>query len=172
VSQGRRADAGPRTGKVITEPLLVLAVAAVAGAALALVSYTLGYRARPDLCVAVGLAAGLTWRLSRLVVPPQEPPLEPPAEEPDDDARLLLTSLESRLSWASDPDRFRERLRPELVGLATDLLRTRRGVDPRTQPEHARTILGDPLWQLMTGRPERTPSRAELARMVEAMERI
>jgi hypothetical protein len=157
----------------LKEPALVLATAAVAGAALALVAYSLGYKARLDLCVVVGLAAGLTWRLSRLVVPPQESPLEPPAEEPDDDARLLLTSLESRLSWgASDPDRFRERMRPELVGLATDLLRTRRGVDPRTQPEQARTILGDPLWQLMTGPLERSPSRAELARMVQALERI
>jgi hypothetical protein len=156
----------------LVEPALVLAAAAVTGAALALISYGLGYEARLDLCVVVGLAAGLTWRLSRLVVPPQDPALEPPAEEPDDDARLLLTSLESRLSWASDPDRFRERVRPELVGLATDLLRTRHGVDPRIQPEHARTILGDPLWQLMTGPLERTPSRAELARMVEAMERI
>jgi hypothetical protein len=157
----------------LKEPALVLAAAAVAGAALALVAYTLGYTARLDLCVVVGLAAGLTWRVSRLVVPPQEPPLEPPADEPDDDARLLLTSLESRLSWgASDPDRFRERMRPELVGLAADLLRTRRGVDPRTHPDHARTILGDPLWQLMTGPLERSPSRAELARMVEALERI
>jgi len=106
-------------------------------------------------------------------VPPQELPLEVPAGEPDDDGRLLLTSLESRLSWgASDPNRFRERVRPELVGLATDLLRTRRGVDPRVQPDQARTILGAPLWQLMTGPPERSPSRAELVRMVEALERI
>ena len=65
-----------------------------------------------------------------------------------DDGLLLLTSLESRLSWGSaDPDRFRERVRPELVDLATDLLRTRRGIDLRTQPERARRILGEPLWQ-------------------------
>ena len=157
----------------LKEPVLVLAAAAAVGAALALVAYTLGYKARLDLCVVVGVAAGLIWRLSRLVVPPQELPLEVPAGEPDDDGRLLLTSLESRLSWgASDPNRFRERVRPELVGLATDLLRTRRGVDPRVQPDQARTILGAPLWQLMTGPPERSPSRAELVRMVEALERI
>ena len=157
----------------LKEPALVLAAAAAVGAALALVAYTLGYKARLDLCVVVGVAAGLTWRLSRLVVPPQELPLEIPAEQPDDDGRLLLTSLESRLSWgASDPNRFRERVRPELVGLATDLLRTRRGVDPRVQPDQARTILGAPLWQLMTGPLERSPSRAELVRMIEALERI
>jgi len=157
----------------LKEPALVLAAAVVTGAALALVAYTLGYKARLDLCVVVGVAAGLTWRLSRLVVPPAELPFEAPAEERDDDGRLLLTSLESRLSWgAADPNRFRERVRPELVGLATDLLRTRRGVDPRVQPDEARTILGAPLWQLMTGPMERSPSRAELARMVEALEQI
>jgi hypothetical protein len=157
----------------LTEPALVLAAAAVTGVALALVAYTLGYKAELDLCIVVGVAVGLTWRLSRLVVAPAELPLEAPAEEPDDDGRLLLTSLESRLSWgAADPNRFRERVRPELVGLATDLLRTRRGVDPRAQPDEARTILGAPLWQLMTGPIERSPSRAELARMVEALERI
>jgi hypothetical protein len=159
----------------LKEPVLVLAAAAVAGAALALVSYTLGYEARLDLCIVVGVATGLTWRLSRLVVPPAELPLELPAGEPDDDdgRLLLLTSLESRLSWgAADSIRFNERVRPELVALATDLLRTRRGVDPRVQPDQARTILGVPLWKLMTGPLERSPSRAELARLVDALERI
>ena len=157
----------------LKEPVLVLAAAAVAGAALALVSYTLGYKARLDLCIVVGVATGLTWRLSRLVVPPAELPLEAPAGQPDDDGRLLLTSLESRLSWgATDSNRFNERVRPELVALATDLLRTRRGVDPRVQPDQARTILGVPLWKLMTGPLERSPSRAELARMVDVLERI
>jgi hypothetical protein len=157
----------------LKEPVLVLAAAAVAGAALALVSYTLGYKARLDLCIVVGVATGLTWRLSRLVVPPAELPLEAPAGQPDDDGRLLLTSLESRLAGgATDSNRFNERVRPELVALATDLLRTRRGVDPRVQPDQARTILGVPLWKLMTGPLERSPSRAELARLVDALERI
>jgi hypothetical protein len=155
------------------EPVLVLVAAAVAGCALWLVAFELDYRARLDLCVAVGLAVGLSWRLARLAVPPPLPPPVAVADTPAGDGMLLLTSLESRLSWgATDPDRFRERVRPVLVGLATDLLSTRRGVDPRTQPENARRILGEPLWQLMTGPLERNPSRAELARMVEALERI
>ena len=157
----------------LKEPVLVLAAAAVAGAVLALIAYTLGYKARLDLCIVVGLAVGLTWRLSRLVVPPDELPFEEGTGEPDDDGRLLLTSLESRLSWgASDPDRFRERVRPELVALATDLLRTRRGIDPRTQPDQARTVLGASLWQLMTGPLERSPSRAQLSGAVAVLESI
>jgi hypothetical protein len=155
------------------EAVLVLLAAAAGGALLWLVAYTLHYRADPALCAEVGLAAGLTWRLSRLVVPPPELPVTEARPEPADDGLLLLTTLESRLSWgAADPYRFRERVRPELVELATDLLRTRRGVDLRSQPEQARHILGDPLWQLMTGSLERSPNRAELSRAVAALEGI
>jgi hypothetical protein len=156
------------------EPVLVLLIGGAAGGLLWLIAFTLGYRAHLDICVAVGLAVGLIWRLARLVVPP---PVLMSARtsdaEPPDDGLLVLTTLESRLSWgAADPQRFRDRVWPDLVALATDRLRTRRGVDPRTQPEHARQILGEPLWQLMTGPPERSPSRAELSRMVAALERI
>jgi hypothetical protein len=136
-------------------------------------AFAADYRAELGLCVVVGLAVGLSWRLARLVVPPPEPPPEPGLDDAEDEGLLLLTSLESRLSWgATDPDRFRDRVRPELVGLATDLLRTRRGVDVRIEPDRARTILGEPLWQLMTRPPERSPSRAELSRLVDALERI
>jgi hypothetical protein len=157
----------------LREPVLVLFAAAAVGGALWAGAYAANYRAEPELCIAVGLAVGLSWRLARLVVPPPEPLSEPPPDESRDEGLLLLTSLESRLSWgATDPDRFRDRVRPELIGLTTDLLRTRRGVDLRTEPDRARTILGDALWQLMTRPPERSPSRAELSRLVDALERI
>ena len=39
-------------------------------------------------------------------------------------------------------------------------------------PNMPASILGDPLWQLMTRSPTRSPSRAELSRLVEALERI
>jgi hypothetical protein len=152
--------------------LVLLATAAVA-AGVWLVAYGYEQRARPDFCVAAGLAVGLCWRLVRLTVPPAEPPVDRPEPEPAPTGLLVLTSLEGRLSWGStDPDRFRERVRPLLVELATDRLRARHGVDPRTHPEQARTVLGDPLWTLMTAPPTRSPSRAELAALVTAIERI
>ena len=157
----------------IREPILVLLATAVGGGALWLAAYTLHYRAALSLCVVVGLATGVTWRLARLVVPPPEADPVAVRPEPVDDGLLVLSSLESRLSWgAADPYRFRDRVRPELVALATDLLRTRRGVDLRSQPEQARSILGEPLWQLMTGLLERSPNRAELSRAVAALEGI
>jgi hypothetical protein len=155
------------------EPVLALLAAAIAGGALWVGAFVVDYRAEPVVCVVFGLAVGLTWRLARLVVPPPEPAPELPADDERDEGLLLLSSLESRLSWGStDPDRFRDRVRPVLVTLTTDLLRTRRGVDLHTQPDRARAILGEPLWQLMTRVPERSPSRAELSRLVDALERI
>jgi hypothetical protein len=155
------------------EPFLVLLAAALAGGALWAIAYAANFRAAPALCVVVGLAVGLSWRLARQVVPPPEPLPTPAPYESRDEGLLLLTSLESRLSWgATDPDRFRNRVRPELVALAADLLSTRRGIDLRTEPDLARSILGEPLWQLITRTPTRSPSRAELSRLVDALERI
>lgn len=155
------------------EPILVLLAAAAAGSALWALAYVSNFRAAPALCAVVGLAVGLCWRLARQVVPPPEPLPERMSDEPRDEGLLLLTSLESRLSWGgADADRFRSRVRPELVALAADLLRTRRGIDLRTEPDRARLILGEPLWQLITRTPTRSPSRAELSRLVDALERI
>ena len=155
------------------EPVLTLLAAAAAGSALWGLAYVANFRAGPTLCVVVGLAVGLCWRLARQVVPPPEPLSVRTPSEPREEGLLLLTSLESRLSWGgTDPDRFRDRVRPELVTLAADLLRTRRGIDLRTEPDRARQILGEPLWQLITRTPARSPSRAELSRLVDALERI
>jgi hypothetical protein len=157
----------------IKEPVLLVLAAGVGGAALWLTAYGVHYRADLRLCVVVGIAVALCWRLARLVVPPPDTDPIPVRAEPPDDGLLLLTTLESRLSWgANDPHRFRERVRPELIALATDLLRTRRGVDLRRQPEQARHILGEPLWQLMTGPLDRSPSRAQLSRAVAVLEEI
>lgn len=159
--------------RAVREAAALLAVAAAGAGGLWVVAFGLEYRARWDLCVVAGAAVALCWRLTRLVLPPSEPVPSGPGLEPGGDGLLLLTGLEGRLSWgAADADRFRDRVRPLLVELADDRLRTRRGVDPDTDPEHAREILGEPLWQLRTAPPARSPSRAELTALVAALERI
>ena len=155
------------------EPALVLLAGGLAGGGLWAAAFAVNYRASLALCIVVGLTVGLSWRLARQVLPPPEPLPDPPPDPSRDEGLLLLTSLETRLSWGgTDPDRFRHRVRPELVALAADLLRTRRGIDLHTEPDHARRILGEPLWQLITRIPTRSPSRAELSRLVDALERI
>lgn len=162
---------GRRVGR---EALAVLLVGAAAGGAVWLLFLLASYRARADLLVVAGLAVAVTWRLVRLTVPPAQVTVPPPRREAPDDGLLVLTSLEHRLSWGSvDADRFRERVRPVLVDLAQERLRSRHGVDPATQPDQARRILGESLWQLMTGPPPgRSPSRPELSRLVDELERI
>jgi hypothetical protein len=161
-------------GRSAREAALLLVGAAVAAAGLWLAFVALSYRARPDLCVVAGLAVAACWRLARAVAaPPTVAPDRPDRSAPDD-GLLELTALEHRLAWGSvDADRFRDRVRPVLVDLTLERLRARHGVDPRAQPENARRILGESLWQMVTGPPpSRSPSRPELDRLVEAMERI
>jgi hypothetical protein len=170
--RARRARTAGR--KALREAGLLLLGGAAAGGALWLLFFVASYRARIDLCVVGGLAVAACWRLVAAVPPP--PPAVPatPERPGPDDGLIELTSLEHRLSWGSvDADRFRERVRPVLVDLALERLRTRRGVDPVTQPEEARRILGESLWQMVTGPPpSRCPTRAELGRLVDEMERI
>ena len=78
------------------EPVLVLLAAALAGGALWAIAFAANFRAAPALCVAVGLAVGLSWRLAARVVPPPEPLLTPAPYEPREEGLLPLTSLESR----------------------------------------------------------------------------
>jgi hypothetical protein len=157
------------------EAAAVLLGGTAAGGAVWLLFQLASYRARPDLCLAAGLAVAATWRLVRATAPPPGQALPPPHRPAaPQDGFAELSSLEHRLSWGSvDPDRFRQRVRPVLVDLALERLRSRHGVDPATHPEQARRILGEQLWQLMTGPPPaRCPSRPELSSMVDDLERI
>lgn len=167
----RPRNAGRR---VLGEVGRVLLGAAVAGGALWLLFFAASYRARLDLCAAAGLAVAACWRLVAAVSPPVPGAFDLPPRPAPDDGLIELTSLEHRLSWGSvDPDRFRERVRPVLVELALERLRSRHGVDPATQPEDARRILGESLWQMVTGpAPSRCPTRPELSRLVDELERI
>lgn len=161
--------------RVAREVVVVLAVGVGAGGAVWLLFLLASYRARPDLCIAAGLAVAATWRLVTATLPPPRPALPAPeVPSPPEDGFVELTSLEQRLSWGSvDEDRFGQRVRPLLVDLALERLRSRHGVDPATEPEHARRILGESLWQLMTGPPAaRCPSRSELSRLVDDLERL
>jgi hypothetical protein len=134
------------------------------------------YRAPTPLFVLSGLAVVAGWRLAIAVRPPPDPLPVPP----EDDAESyrngfdLLSILEHRLSWGSfDAERYEARLRPRLRALAEERLQRRHGVDPARQPDLARQIVGEDLWQLMTG-PAVTapPDRRRLTRLVDALEAI
>ena len=71
-----------------------------------------------------------------------------------------------------DPDRFDLRVRPVLTGLADHALRRRHGVDLRSQPERARELLGDSLWQTIRTAPATPPTRRQLAEWVARLESL
>jgi hypothetical protein len=157
------------------------ALVAVLGGGLGLLAYLVvalaSYRARIGLCLAIGIAVVATWRLLAAAVPPVEladpAPVEPEPEPPSGGFESL-SKLEHGLSWGSvDVERYEARVRPQLVRLAEDRLRRHHGVDLAGQPEAARAILGEPLWQLMTGAPSsKPPSPSQLASLLAALERI
>lgn len=95
---------------------------------------------------------------------------------PDSAPYADMYFLEYRLSWGSvDRPRYEQRVRPLLVRLAEERLRTRHGIDAGAAPESARGIVGEQLWQLMTGpaQPDSPPPGArQVATLVEAIERI
>lgn len=97
-------------------------------------------------------------------------------EEPDRRGVHELIALEHRLAWGSvDAERFESRVRPLLVRVTAERLRLRHGIDHIRQPDRARSILGDRLWQLMTGPTDpngRAPSQRALRRIVDRIERI
>jgi hypothetical protein len=82
------------------------------------------------------LDAALVWRPA------------PPAPPPE------LEALRRTLVLASVSGVYaHERLRPELRSLAAELLAWRRGIDLDAEPEQARAVLGEAVWELL--RPDR-----------------
>jgi hypothetical protein len=71
------------------------------------------------------------------------------------------------------------RLRPTLRRIASELLRSRRGIDLDREPEAARRVLGDETWELVRGDREPPPERfgpglelAALRRVVGTLETV
>lgn len=157
------------------EVVLVGVIGGGSGALVYAVLALASYRGRLWFCVAVGVAVLATWRLLVAVVPPVH--LSSPfvaAEETAEGGFDSLSALEHRLSWGSvDLDRYEARVRPQLARLAEERLRQRHGVDFVSQPEVARRMVGEPLWQLMTGGPSQAPpTRSHLSALLTAIEQI
>jgi hypothetical protein len=156
-----------------------LALIGGVGGGLALLAYLVvalaSYRTRLSLCLVVGVAVAASWRLLVAATPPVDL-ASPVAAEPEPSSVGFegLSGIEHGLSWGSvDLDRYEARVRPQFVRLAEDRLRRHHGVDLAGQPAAARRIVGEPLWQLMTGAPSlRPPTMAQLASLLAEIDRI
>lgn len=133
---------------------------------------------RPAYLVGAGVLVLGVVQVLRLARAPVAPPVAWADEDADPERRSVaeLIALEHRLAWGSvDAERFQSRVRPLLVQVTAERLRLRHGVDHTREPDRARSILGDRLWQLMTGPADPSsgaPSQRALRRIVDRIEQI
>jgi hypothetical protein len=87
------------------------------------------------------------------------------------DSRVRMVGSQLRQS-TKDPYAFRSRVQPMLAALVTSRLKRRHGVDPAYDPDTARVLTGEWLWDLITTTRPRTLSAEEIAQAVEAVEKL
>ena len=158
----------------------------VALIAVATVVTVAGLRSRViSVSVLLIVAAFVALRLLMLAVSEvAPPPLPRPAVrrgEDDGDYRWAGTDTlraavrrwEQQLDWSQrEPDSFSRNVLPVLAELTDERLRLKHGFTRASDPQRAREVLGEPLWQFLDEPGRRTPKPRELSAYVEALEKI
>jgi hypothetical protein len=160
--------------------------AAVIGSLLLIAAFGLaGTQPRPLWFVGMALAIGFASLAIRLVFPQvlettwpsrvDEKFAESRSRTNDNRTQFLAT-------WVQESDRerrvgegsqtFVRRIRPMLLELATDRLVHRHGIDPGLEPDRARDLVGEQVWNLITGTDARTASFAEIEQAVQTIEKL
>jgi hypothetical protein len=161
-------------GTAVLASLLLVAVFGAAGMA-----------PRPLWFVGTALALGIGSLAIRLVLP-QAIETSWPGQQDHKLAALRTRSSDNRTqfiaTWLQESSRerragegsqtFVRRVRPMLLELATDRLVHQHGVDPVLEPDRAREITGDRLWQLITGDDKRTASLDEIEYAIHTIENL
>ena len=161
-----------------TWPLVLLVGLGAGGGAAAWLALTnTGHSVRPWLVLAVGITGGViaaAVRVLAVLVPsPTKVPTQLPRRALTDRERGGVARLARYLeSGIESADRFDLRVRPQLTRLADHALRRRHGVDLRFEPERARELLGDSLWQIIRTPPTIPPPRRQLAEWVARLETL
>jgi hypothetical protein len=162
-----------------------LLITLVAGLILIAAFGLAGTQPRPLWFVAMALAIGFGSVAIRLIFP-QVLETTWPARHDEKLAALRNRTADNRTqflaTWVQESDRerragegsltFVRRIRPLLLELATDRLVHRHGIDPELEPDRARALTGDQLWNLITGTEARTASFAEIEKAVQTIEKL
>ena len=162
-----------------------LLITLVAGLILIAAFGLAGTQPRPLWFVAMALAIGFGSVAIRLIFPLV---LETtwPARYDEKLAAQRNRTYDNRTqfmaTWVQEADRerragegsltFVRRIRPMLLELTTDRLVHRHGIDPELEPDRARALTGDQLWNLITGSEARTASLAEIEKAVQTIEKL
>lgn len=81
--------------------------------------------------------------------------------------------LRQQVEWGLESaQRFGQVLQPTVSAIAGDRLRRKHGIDPAVDPDRCRELLGDDLWQLVTGTATELPTVADLERLVGRIEKL
>ncbi|HEX5597442.1 MAG TPA: hypothetical protein VFX61_15700 [Micromonosporaceae bacterium] len=131
--------------------------------------------------VFAGFAALLLLR--RLTAQVTPPPGRTPRSRGADDGLYRFDSADGlrgevnrwqrKLRWArKDPDRFVRVVRPALAELVDERLRQRHGCTRASDPVRAKTLLGEPLWTLLTDSRTRSPSARQYAAILAKLEEL
>lgn len=122
-------------------------------------------------------------KLRRLQIAAEEPagsdgrkiarePVAPLPETMDRRFRRLARHTD-RVTYAVVATRHYESgVRPVLAELARDRVRRHHGIDMTAEPERARELIGENLWQALTTTREQPPTTAELDRWLTTLEQL
>lgn len=168
--------------RLLAQHLLI----SVVGSLLLLTGFGLaGTQPRPLWFVAMGLAIGFGSLAVRLAAPQVQETSWPARYDERLTARRGRNSdnrTQFLATWVQESDRerragegsmtFARRIRPLLLELTRDRLVHRHGIDPELEPERAREVAGDQLWELITGTEPRTATFAEIQLAVQTIEKL
>lgn len=115
--------------------------------------------------IVVGLGVTRLGRLAELPSRDREPP------EPDQLA-VAIQRWRTRLSWGRAGIRPFTRTSPLIAELVDERLRLRHGLTRASDPERARTLVGEKLWSYLADPDARTPSSRELAALLTEVEKL
>ncbi|GAA1592314.1 hypothetical protein GCM10009804_55820 [Kribbella hippodromi] len=160
-------------------------IAVLVSLALVVIFALAGMAPRPLWFIAAALAIGIVSLAIRLVLPEV---LETswPGRHDEKLAALRTRTNDNRTqflaTWVQEAGRerrsgegsltFVRRVRPLLLELTTDRLVHRHGVDPELEPDRARAITGDQLWQLITSDDKRTASLGDIEAAIHTIENL
>jgi hypothetical protein len=152
---------------------------------LSVVIQTAGYEIPYLLIFAIFFTAAALYRALRLIDPQPLPPAttgtlpatagdpQAAATDPTDGLFLAMARWDTRLEWTErDPGRFVRVVRARLADVADERLRLRHGITRTGEPEQARQLMGEPLWDFLHRPITRNPTPKEMAAIVAEVERL
>ncbi|MEU8225152.1 hypothetical protein [Kribbella sp. NPDC048915] len=180
-------EAGEPTRRLWPRKLLVQHVGfAVLASLVAVGAFSAaGMAPRPLWFVATAIAVGVGSLALRLLLP-QVLETSWPGRYDDRLAQLRSRMTDNRTqfiaTWVQESNRerragegsrtFVRRIRPLLLELTTDRLVHQHGVDPEQEPDRARGITGERLWQLIYDEDKRTASLDDIEYAIHTIENL